>query len=82
MSKPYSGACVLFCGHDATFIADIWTVGNVNVVVGNAPIEKSLSYGNKKGVPTHHLIDFPKPGYWSKSSAVFVVPTNQVKELI
>ncbi len=84
MSKPYMGANVLFCGHDATFVADIYLVKNVNVVVGRGPIEKNLRWDRdkKKGRPTHHLTDFPTPGYWSKERAVFVVPANQVKELI
>ena len=38
MSKAHMGATVKYCGHDGTFIADIFVVGNVNVVRANGPV--------------------------------------------
>lgn len=82
MSKANLGATVIYCGHEATFIADIWIVGNVNVVRANGPIEKQLN--REKGATesaTHHLSDYPHPGFWRPDLGVFVVPKSQVTEI-
>jgi hypothetical protein len=81
MSKAYMGAIVQYCGHDATFVADIFQIGNVNVVkAGNEKhIDKQLRRPAKNA--THSLSDFPSPGCWMPQRGVFVVPEKQVKEL-
>lgn len=88
MSKAYIGACVLYCGHkDATFIADIHEVGNVNVVVGpnfgsNEKFLESLERSPFKArLATHHLVDFPTAGVCRPALGIFVVPKSQVREL-
>ena len=73
------GANVQYCGHDAHFIADIWLVGNVNVVRANGPMEKML-VRPANGV-THHLSDWPQGGFWRPDLGVFVVPEGQVTEV-
>ena len=73
------GAKVRYCEHDAHFLADIYLVGNVLVVRANGPINKVLIRPAHE--PTHHLSDFPTPGFWRPDLGVFVVPQDQVTEL-
>jgi hypothetical protein len=84
MSKAAMGACILFCGHKGTFIADIHEVGNVNVVVGpnfgsTSEFIEKLERDALSRV-THELLDFPKAGFWRPAIGVFVVPRSQVRE--
>jgi hypothetical protein len=86
MSKSYMGACVLFCGHkDATFIADIHEVGNVNVIVGpNFGSKEKFVDALERDAPhraTHTMLDFPKAGVCRPAVGIFVIPKAQVKEL-
>ena len=82
MKNGKVGAIVQYCGHEATFIADIWYVGNVNVVRANGPIDKCLNREPKAFTSaTHHVSDFPTPGFWRPDLGVFVVPEKQVTEL-
>jgi len=73
------GAIVQYCGHDATFIADIVTVADAVVIRANGPIEKNLRRPARGA--THHVMDFPKAGYWNPQLGVLVVPAAQVKVL-
>lgn len=73
------GAIVQYCGHDATFIADVITVADAVVIRANGPVEKNLQRPAKN--PTHHLVDFPAAGYWNPQLGVFVVPKSQVRVL-
>ena len=76
------GAIVRYCGHRATFVADIFRVGDANVVVANGPIEKCLSRKPKDFEnATHHMEDFPSAGCWKPNRGFFVVPHDQVTEL-
>jgi hypothetical protein len=79
MAKAHMGAWVQYCGHNGCFIADIWEVGNANVVVASMPVlPETLDRQHK---PTHHMQDFPKAGYWKPLRGIFVVPKKQVEEL-
>lgn len=83
MAKARMGARVRFCGHvNAWFVADIYEIEGVNVVVANGDLKKFL-HRNKEEYDdaTHHMVDFPKAGYWKESRGFFVVPKDQVKEL-
>jgi len=80
MSKAKMGATVQYCGHDGTFVADIFRVGNVNVVKANGPVTPD-SIRRPAQNATHHLMDFPLAGFWRPDIGVFVVPKAQVKEL-
>lgn len=79
MKKGQTGAIVAYCGHSGSFIADIWVVGNANVVRANGPV--TAANINRKAKPTHHLSDFPLPGFWRPDLGVFVVPEKQVTKL-
>lgn len=79
MSKAKSGALVQYCGHNAMFIADIYEINGVNVVRANGPVDKHLIRPAKE--PTHHMVDFPRAGFWKPDLGVFVVPSKQVREL-
>lgn len=74
------GAVVQFCGHDGTFIADIFNINGVNVVVANGEVTTENLTRPAKGA-THHLNDFPQEGCWKPHRGFFVVPERQVKEL-
>lgn len=80
MSAAKIGAIVQYCGHDATFVADIFRVGNVNVIRANGPIgPKTLTRPAAKA--THHVSDFPKAGFWRPDLGVLVVLEKQVTEV-
>lgn len=79
MSKPKMGAKVQYCGHNGTFVADIFLIGDVNVVRANGPVNAGNLERPAKH-PTHHLMDFPQAGFWSPDRGIFVVPKAQVKE--
>ena len=80
MSEPAMGARVKYCGHDGYFIADIFKVGNCNVVRANGPVTGDTIKRPAKNI-THELSDFPKPGFWGSQVGVFVVPCEQVKKV-
>lgn len=75
-SKGRVGAIVRYCGHDATFVADVIEVGTACVVIANGDINENLMRPATKA--SHHLVDFPKAGYWNPRKGVFVVPSDQV----
>lgn len=75
-------ALVLFCGHEGYFVADTIAVGNAVVVRASGPVTPAnIVRDNRFGVATHHLVDFPKPGFWRPDLGVFVVPAKQLKKL-
>lgn len=80
MSQPKSGAIIKYCGHDASFVADIYLIEGANVIRPNRPITEETLERPAKGA-THHLVDFPSSGFWRPDLGVFVVPENQVKLL-
>ena len=77
------GANVLYCGHAGYFIADLYYIGGVCVVHASTPkvTPGNIHRHNQFGEPTHHLSDFPTPGFWKPEIGVFAVPEGQVKEL-
>lgn len=79
MAKPAIGARVMYCGHDGFFVADIFLVGNVNVVRANGPVTSGNIIRTDLDSATHHLRDFPLAGFWSPQKGIFVVPAAQVK---
>ena len=81
MSKAYMGARVMYCGHNGWFVADIFRIGNVNVVKANGPITESTLVRGKNEEATHNVSDFPSAGCWAASRGFLVVPASQVKEL-
>lgn len=80
MSKAKMGATVQYCGHNGTFVADIYQVGNANVIRANGKVTPDNIDRPAKDA-THHLSDYPDPGYWNPNLGVFVVPEKQCKEL-
>ena len=80
MSKSKMGARVKYCGHDGTFVADIFEVKGANVVRANGPVTGS-NLDRQANDATHYLSDFPSAGFWCPQLGIFVVPKNQVKEL-
>ena len=81
--KSNIGAIVLFCGHDGCFVADILRMGPVTVVNAGRPISPAtIVRDGHLGKPTHHIVDFPIAGFWQPNKGVFVVPSEQVKELL
>lgn len=80
MSKAAIGARVQYCGHDGTFVADIFEVEGANVVRASEPITAGNLQRPAKSA-THHIVDFPSGGFWRPDLGVFVVPKKQVREL-
>lgn len=79
MAKSCIGAWIRYCGHNGCFIADIYEIGNVNVVNAGAPV---LPEHLERELPaTHHMVDFPVAGFWKPLKGIFVIPQEQVKEL-
>lgn len=81
MAKPAMGARVMYCGHRGMFIADIWRIGNVNIVHASQEVTPGNLERSNLDSATHHLSDFPKAGFWNPRLGVFVVPEDQVTEL-
>lgn len=75
--KAGVGVMVRYCGHDAMFIADVIEVGDACVVVAADKIDSCL-IRPATDEATHHLVDWPKAGYWSPRTGIFVVPRDQV----
>ena len=75
------GAVVRYCGHDGVFVADIFRIGNVNVVVANGPVTPDNIDRSPVARATHHLCDFPEAGCWKPRRGFFAVRANQVKDL-
>lgn len=80
MSEAAIGARVKYCGHDGYFIADIFKIGDCNVVRANGPVTGDTIQRPAKNI-THELTDFPKAGFWGSHIGVFVVPCEQVKKV-
>lgn len=80
VSKSCAGARVRYCNHAGWFVADIWSVGNTNVVRANGPVTADNINRDELDRITHHLADFPIAGFWRPDIGVFVVPQSQVKE--
>jgi hypothetical protein len=80
MAKSCMGAVIQYCGHNGCFLADIWEVGNTNVVHASREVTVNNLERPAQGC-THHMSDFPVPGFWKPHRGIFVVPANQVKEL-
>lgn len=74
--KSAIGACVRYCGHNATFVADITEVAGACVIRANGPIDKVLT--RPADGETHHVSDFPVAGFWRPDLGVLVVPSSQV----
>lgn len=79
MSKAKMGAVVLYCGHDASFVADVYRVGNVNVIIANGHIDHHLERPASKDC-THH-IDDNVSCVWKPHKGFFVVPHGHCREL-
>ena len=75
------GALVQYCGHAGTFVADIFRVGNVNVVRCLDPVTPGMLNRTNVREATHQLSDFPRAGFWRPDLGVFVVPHTQVRKL-
>ena len=82
MANAKIGAVVRYCGHAGTFVADIFEVGEVNVVKTD-PVTNETLDRNKYAydTATHELTDFPSRGCWCPERGIFVVPKAQVTEL-
>jgi hypothetical protein len=72
------GAIVQYCGHDATFVADVITVADAVVIRANGPIKENLLTRPADPNATHHVSDFPVGGFWRPDLGVLVVPKDQV----
>lgn len=82
MSESCMGAKVKYCGHEGMFVADIFRVGNTNVVVTEENVRgDTLVRGEALDGATHHISDSPSAGYWSPRKGIFVVPEEQVIDL-
>lgn len=82
------GKTVRYCGHKATFQADIFEVAGAVVVRAPAAITPNDEHGVLNRDPkaydlaSHHLEDFPHGGFWRPDLGVFVVPKAQCSEVI
>ena len=68
------GAIVQYCGHDASFVADIVVKHGVAVVIGNPKVESNLTRPASPNV-TNHVIDAGAL-YWGPLRGFFVVPVS------
>lgn len=80
MAEAIAGAIVQYCGHDGTFVADIFEIAGANVVRASRAVSAS-NIDRPARNATHLLVDFPKQGFWRPDLGVFVVPKEQVRLL-
>ena len=80
MSEAKMGAIVIYCGHRGTFAADIFKLGNWNVVKANGPVTPDNINRKHLRHATHHVEDWPVRGFWCPERGIFVVPIAQVTE--
>ena len=80
-SKARMGALVQYCGHDGSFVADVWHVGSVCIIVAPRPVTMDNLQRPATGQETHHIEDFPAAGYWKPEKGIFVIPEEQVTVL-
>jgi len=80
MMTGVMGAKVQYCGHDGWFLADIYVVGNANVVRANGKVTGGNINRPAEGA-THALTDYPSAGFWRPDLGVFVVPGKQVRAI-
>lgn len=83
-TKSCIGAIVRYCGHKATFIADVREIGGAVVIHAAAPITDTGGLNRDPGeykFATHYIVDFPEGGFWKPRLGLFVVPENQVTDL-
>lgn len=81
LRKSGVGVTVQYCGHDATFLADIIEVGGACVVVAAEPIIDNKGLKRPARGATHLMVDFPVGGYWKPQKGIFVVPNEQIRLL-
>ncbi len=81
MSAAKMGAKVMYCGHAGWFVADIFKVGNVNVVKANGKVTSGNLVRKNLEEATHQLVDMPVGGCWCPERGFFVVPEGQVTEI-
>jgi hypothetical protein len=79
MKKTATGVRVHYCGHDASFIADVREHAGVVVVIGPENVEEHLQ--RPAGKCQFHLVDCPVTIYWGRKRGVFAVPTAQLRDL-
>ena len=80
MSDSRMGAIVQYCGHDGHFIADIYKIGNTNVINASQPVTMNNLRRPARGC-THHISDFPTSGFWQPRKGLFVIPEEQCIEI-
>lgn len=80
-AKATIGAVVQYCGHNGSFVADIYRVGNATVVRASEPVTMAGLDRTLGAVRTHRVQDMPVRGFWRPDLGVFVVPMAQVTEL-
>ena len=71
---------VRYCGHDASFVADITEVAGAMVVRTIEPVQLDL-LTRPAGPCDYWLVDFPNAGFWRPDLGVFVVPKAQLRKL-
>lgn len=84
--KAGAGVIVRYCGHNASFLADVYEIGGACVVVASGPLQNGHQDGSGLQRPaspkaTLHLVDFPQAGYWQPRKGIFVVPSAQLRFL-
>jgi hypothetical protein len=77
--KLTAGVKVLYCGHNASFIADVWETSDCILVRANGKIDDYLERPANK--PGYWLSDFPQCGFWRPDIGVFLVPKNQFTKI-
>lgn len=81
MANAAIGAQVQFGNHQGFFHADIFEIGNVNVVRASGPVSGDNIIRHRMHEVTHTMQDLPEKCFWRPDLGVFVCPKKQVKEV-
>lgn len=72
------GVIVRYCGHDASFVADIVVVAGCAVIrASGEPIDSVLTRPCSQDAE-YHVEDIPEGGYWNPRKGILCVPVAQV----
>lgn len=74
------GVRIQYCGHDASFVADVYDFGDTVAIHKGSPLDLA-TVDRPAGACDFLLTDFPTGGMWKPSIGVFVVPSTQLRPI-
>lgn len=74
------GRTVRYCGHDASFVADITAVGTAYVVRHAGPLTMQ-NVTRPAGRCDVHMVESASGQFWRPDLGVFVIPQDRLRKI-